>query len=80
MTRLPGGTVMPSGISVPAATIDSSPTWAPFRIVAPMPIRQQELDPAAVEGDRVADRHVVGEHGRVRVLEDVDTQLSWMLV
>ena len=28
-------------------------------------------DPAAVQRDRVADRHVVGEHRRVQVLEDV---------
>ena len=31
---------MPSGTSAPAATIDSSPTTAPFRTIAPMPIRQ----------------------------------------
>ena len=33
---------MPSGTSVPAATMHSSPRRASFRIVAPIPIRQYE--------------------------------------
>ena len=34
-----GGTFCPSTSSVPAATIDPVPTWAPFSRIAPMPIR-----------------------------------------
>ncbi len=33
---------MPSGMRVPAATMHSSPTVAPFRMIAPIPIRQWE--------------------------------------
>ena len=41
MTRLRGGTFIPSGSSEPAATMHSSPTSTPFKTMAPIPIRQK---------------------------------------
>ena len=65
ITRLRGGTCIPSGTSAPAATIDSSPSDGAVQDDRADPHEAEPLDRAAVERHRVADRHVLGQHGRV---------------
>ena len=71
---------MPSGTRVPAATMLSSPITAPFRMVAPMPMRQQE---PMVHPCRVTECPTVtwsaSTVGWVACMTWM-TQLSWMLV
>ena len=61
-----GGTFCPSTSSVPAATIEPVPTCAPFRTIAPIPIRHWSsmVQPWMHRG--VPDRHVIADAGRMR--------------
>ena len=80
ITKLRGGTSMPSGTSVPAAMTHSSPTCASFRIVAPIPMRHKEpiRQPCNVtEWPTVTwSATTVG----CCSLKTWTTQLSWMLL